>query len=86
LFPFTALTLLALGAHGDIVRRLVPRELILLVIPAVVHSPTARSTTTEKTPIIIPSDESHALILLASMFFIAVFAVRIRFMIIKIRL
>jgi hypothetical protein len=68
-------------APGDMVRRLVPRELILPTILSVAHCPIARSTTTEKTPIIIPSDESHALSLFASMFLIAVFAVQMRFIV-----
>ena len=67
-------------APGDIVRRLVPRELILPRILSVAHCPIASRTTTEKTPIIIPSEESPALILLESIFLIAVFAVRKRFM------
>jgi hypothetical protein len=67
-------------AHGDIVRRFVPSELILPRMLSVAHCPIARRTTTEKTPIIIPREESHALILLESIFFTAVLAVRIRFM------
>ena len=66
-------------APGEIVRRLVPRELILPRILSVAHCPIARSTTTENTPIIIQSDESPARILLESIFLIAVFAVRMRF-------
>ena len=46
--------------------RLVPSDDTRLTILAVAHSHTARSTTTESTPMIIPSDESHARILLAS--------------------
>lgn len=78
-----ALTFPEFFAQGDIVSKFVPRELIFPRILSVAHCPIARSTTTENTPIIIPSDESHALILLANIFFIAVFVVRIRFMGIK---
>lgn len=68
-------------APGDTVKRFVPSELIFPRILSVAHCPIARSTTTENTPIIIPSEESPARILLASIFFIAVFVVRMRFMV-----
>ncbi len=84
--PPIALTLPLFFAQGEIVRRLVPRELILPRILSVAHCPIARRTTTEKTPIIIPREESHALILLESIFFTAVFAVRMRFMLQKIKI
>jgi hypothetical protein len=77
--PLIFLTFPEFLAPGDIVRRLVPRELILFKILSVAHCPIARRTTTENTPIIIPSEESHALILFVSIFLIAVFAVRIIF-------
>lgn len=80
--PPIVLTFPEFFAPGDIVRRLVPSELIFQRILSVAHCPIARSTTTEKTPIIIPREESQALILLASIFFMAVFAVLIRFILI----
>lgn len=79
--PLIALTFPEFFAPGDIVRRLVPSELIFQRILSVAHCPIARRTTTENTPIIIPSEESQALILLASIFFTAVFAVWIRFIV-----
>lgn len=78
--PPIALTFPEFLAPGEMVRRLVPSELIFPRILSVAHCPIARSTTTENTPIIIPSDESPALILLANIFLIAVFVVRMRFM------
>ncbi len=79
--PPIVLTLPEFLAPGEIVRRLVPRELILQRILSVAHCPIARRTTTEKTPIIIPREESPARILLASIFLMAVFAVLIRFIV-----
>jgi hypothetical protein len=55
---------------GLIVRRLVPRDSIWETIFDCAHSPTARSTTTENTPMIIPRLESHDLSLFAIIFFI----------------
>ena len=64
---------------GEMVRRLVPSDCIVPSMLFWAHSPMARSTTTEKTHITIPSDESPLLSLLTSIFFIAVFVVRMIF-------
>ena len=79
--PLIFLTFPEFLAPGDIVRILVPRELILFKILSVAHCPIARRTTTEKTQIMIPSDESQARILFASIFRAAREIVRERFIV-----